>query len=435
MLSDRLKKFEVARERLDALAGAVHNKNEDKSFLDAKNGVMAERLLHIYLKNCFYVNEKIYSMAREIIEYFQGMTELRYPNEKFFIEAIHKQGQDFKNMIGFDEGGSINPICLTGRAGDGKSEFIDFVDGLFNGCAGSIENVAGRFRNLGWDRFSAEGCSSAKTMLSKTSLVDDGGVVGDYSKICYVNGIVGFFVDELQFTTKSKAANSKITAMLLDLRACSVPWVYICNYSLIWKLLERNQEDVDRIIPKVFNFCPFGDDTPENIAVQGVEYVEKLLGEIGELFPQNLEGFSSKLVQLTCSSPRYIRDIISIANRMRFDAGSREITIEHLDKAYRSSGFVVQRHNVELLNSGSDYLRKKNKLDLVLPPQFMDMHASNVRATKYIDDYRILVASLTKSERNKFGIGLEKNRGKVVTLREISKAERLKAGYRMLDYL
>lgn len=435
MLKMRLEKFRVAKERLDALAGKLINKNDKKMFLHAKNVTMAETHLRIYLKNCYFVNEKIYSTAREILDYFCGLTELRYPNEKYFIEAIHKQDNEFRKMVSFDEGYSINPICLTGRSGDGKSELMSFVYNLFDGTECEIENAAGRFSNVGWDRFSAEGCASSKAILSKTAFAADGILVSDYSKLAYANGLIGFGVDELQFTTKSKAANSKITALLLDLRACSVPWIYVCNYSLLWKLLGRNQEDLARIIPKVINFSPFNDETRDLCFSNMTRYLEAIIKEVEEIFPNDIDELLSKIPVMTASSPRYARDLIAIANKVRFDSKQRSISADHLDTAFSSTSFATQRAEVEMLNYGSDYLCKKGHFDLVLPPQFLEGNTVNDQTHQYTDDYRVLEASLTRSEIRKFR-KIENKKGKnVVTLRESTKAERLKAGYRILDSL
>lgn len=434
MLKDRLIKFDLARERLDKTAGSVINSNHKKIYLDASNAIMSERLMSIYLNNCFYVSERTYNTVRCLIDYFKGMTELRYPTEQYFTKAVHARGVDFKKMVGLDEGNSINPICITGRSGDGKTKLLEFLYGLFHDCDRPIKNQAGKFGNFGWDSFSAEGCTSATSIVSQTRFAQDGCSIGDYGKLCYANGVIGFGVDELQFTTKSKAANSKVTSLLLSLRSYAVPWIYACNYSLLWKLLKRNQEDVARIIPKVIHISPAGWEGEAGIEAE-VAFTEKILQEIDELVPNNRDIILQKLVQLSGSSPRYLRDILSLANRIRFNKDRPKICIDCIEKAYLSTEFSVQRAQIELMNSGADYLIRKGRFDLVIPPEFDSADVLTSPYDLHAEQYKILTASLTKSEKRKNTSTYLARGGKMVTVREMSKKERLQASYKSIETL
>lgn len=428
-------RFQRARDKLDDDVGKVIHIGSPIDVASAKNESMADKYMKEYLKGCFVVTAGVYKVVNELIDHFENIASLRYPNEKYFSETIHMEWRSFSQRLGIDEDQRIQPICIAGISGAGKSTVVEYLFDLFGSSNEEVQTKSGSFEVLNWDCLSAKNHSTVTTVLKTSRFTLGGRRLEEYSKTAYVKGLIGFGVDELQFMTKSTTANSRITNLLMGLGDCLTPWFYVCNYSLLWRLLRRNDEDHARIIPRVIHFKVGCGSTSQEIFRSQYQYVETLKSSISDLI-SNEDSFSEKVVLLSGGVPRNIRNLLSIANGVRYRKGCERIKICHLETAYNTSEYANERAKVELLNHTSDFLIRRKRFDMVFPPDLeaindatdgLDVHASNYN--------KLMMANLTSAERSELNRIKNRKDGKgrkftkVISLNDVSRRSRLRAAY------
>jgi hypothetical protein len=427
-------RFAIAKERLDSSVGKVINRNAERfDSTSATSSLSAELKMTRYLENSYVVTESIYSIAREMISHFESLATERYINERKFISNCHLDEKRFFEEVGLDRDNRINPLCITGLSGEGKSKFAEFFYSLFINTSAKVYLSGGTFDNVEWDRFSATSKSTAASLVSGSILQDSQAGKFVYGKRAYTNGMIGFGLDEVQFTTSSSTANSSVTNLLLGLSKHCVPWFYICNYSLTWKLLRRNHEDIPRLLPRVFNFKTLNEYDDEEFIYEATKYVKILTSSISYLF--DAHNSNARLIgELTGGIPYYITNLIAISYRLSYLSGEKAICESHIMKAYKSSQFALPKKFIEEIRKGNSWLIARKKLDLVYPPDLAASDEVSQLINSNSTDYQALIANLTKAERRILDVGTSvKIRAKIVTLSDVSREARLRQGFRYLD--
>ena len=389
---------------------------------------MAAKYMKEYLKGCFVVSEGVYSVVSELIDSFETVASLRYPNERYFSETIHMDWRSFSQRLGIDEDQRIQPICITGLSGAGKSAVTRYLFDLFGDEEDDVQTKSGKFEIINWDGLSAKNNSTVTTVLKTSRFSLGGNSLKEYSKTAYVKGLIAFGVDELQFMTKSTTANARITSLLMGLGDCLAPWFYVCNYSLLWRLLRRNDEDHARIIPRIIHLKVGCGSTSDEIYNSLYLYVETLKSCISNLVSDE-DKLSEKVVLLSGGVPRNIRNLISIANGIRHRDNSKRIQIRHLEKAYNTSDYANDRTKVELLKQTSDFLMKRKRFDMVFPPGLEAINNGSTSLSTHELDYQLLMSNLTSSERSELNRRKNGKSAKVITMRDVSRKSNLRKAF------
>jgi hypothetical protein len=422
-----LARFDFARARLDSHVGKVINSNS-KEFHNRKpvSGPSAELKMKLYLENCFVVTESIYSTARELISHFEALAMERYPDARTFIETIHLDNNDFFEAVGLNEDLRINPICITGLSGEGKSKFAKYFYSLFDGSGEDIKLREGLFFNIEWENFYAGQNPTAKALVSNSILHNNHNEQFVYGKMAYSNGLIGFGVDEVQFATSSSKANASVTNFLMGLGKHCVPWFYICNYSLLWKLMRRNHEDIPRILSTIINYKVIIGYQFDDLSYEVTRYVKVLTSKISDLFDDH-EACSMLIGELACGNPRCITNLIALSYRLSYESGAKSVSDSHILKAYKSSSFSTLRTSVENIKRGSSWQLSNKKFDFVYPPELEHRDEMNYVDNDSASDYQALIANLTKAELKILNVGqTPKKRAKVVTLSDVTKEAKLR---------
>ena len=150
------------------------------------------------------------------------------------------------------------PILLTGLAGVGKSRIRLSLQRILSGNRHiSIDDAHPEIPLVDYTDCKIGQQSSVLAVLSSLARpeIASGGVRAKTNRISALCaswqrqiGSCLLGVDETQFIAQSETANTLITRILLAIAEIGLPWYYISNYSLVWKLLDRPSEAVQRLI-------------------------------------------------------------------------------------------------------------------------------------------------------------------------------------------
>lgn len=170
-------------------------------------------------------------------------------------------------------------------------------------------------------------------------------------------------VDEMQFFTQSSSASAKTSQLIMTLANLGTPLVYVANYSLVRKLMQRPQEEKDRLLaaPTVLN--PPAADDPWWIAT-----VEQYISASPGVFRLDAGIHARDLHRYTAGLFRALRELLKQAYREAREQGRDIVGLDDVRSAYRSRSYSSHRKDVEDLASlaVSNSIAEKRP-DLVCP--------------------------------------------------------------------
>ena len=151
-------------------------------------------------------------------------------------------------------------------------------------------------------------------------------------------------VDEMQFMAQSETASTLITRTLLALADIGLPWFVIANYSLLWKLMDRPSEAVQRLLSRPVVVLP---DPP------GSEDWAALLFEfqvvLNDVLDFKLLDLRVELWNLCAGLKRSLVQLLIHAYRLSRHSNSLKVTWIHVDNAFESYEFSASRRDINLL--------------------------------------------------------------------------------------
>lgn len=171
-------------------------------------------------------------------------------------------------------------------------------------------------------------------------------------------------LDEPQFLTRSESASTLITNLVTTLDSLG-PWVlYSFNFSLGHKLMDRPQEDRDRLLANCWCVHPPSADDP-----YWSEVVAEYANAASGLLRIDVQRDAETLHVLTGGIYRVLRDLLLVATDIAWpSAVGRPISMSDVRNAYAAPAFASHRDNVETLRAlpFNATLRRQRK-DLVSP--------------------------------------------------------------------
>lgn len=336
----------------------------------------AEKIMEIYLPNEFslqFIQEMI-NLAN--LHSFKTFSSAAGYSEKVFTPADTE----------------VFPICLNGLAGVGKSQTIV---ALLRALPPPIEFACDLFQGTidltSYWYASARGKASGKQLLLDFVIGGEHDGRGGHLKKLLVqsrqiasrDGVSIVALDETQHINTGQGA-SKVTDILLTMAGIGPPMIYVSNFSLIHKLFRRNSEDKQRLLSEPRIMLP---DTPES--QDWHDYVKECMRVSGGRIKASTDEFAAELYRSTFGIKRLAMFLLKAAYIECRTAGRKQIEVDDLFRAYRSSGYTSNARDVEelqlqMINQGS----KRARLDLVCP---FDLPA----------EYKSNVVSFTRAERDK----------------------------------
>lgn len=258
---------------------------------------------------------------------------------------------------GVDIEGFVTPMFLTGLAGIGKSRLrtvlrrvlpgrrmiqvdaahpavplIDFIDG----------NIGRKVSP------SAVVKSLVEEVLGLGDWKGNAGAVEECARVLHLSGACLVGADEMQFMTQSASAGALITRTLLSLADLQVPWFVIGNYSLGWKLRERDPEATQRLICDPVVMVP---DLPGSLDWENLLREYQVV--LAEVLDFKLLNYQVELWNLSAGIKRELVSLLVISYRISRRAGSTQVSWSHVRQAFASASFSVARADVSALISNA----------------------------------------------------------------------------------
>ncbi|MBH3356707.1 transposase [Pseudomonas guariconensis] len=353
---------------------------------------LAETLKQIYLPNQFSL-----SFIQEMV----GRADV-------FSRSLFASERDYHAKIYDPPEVEVAPLCLTGLAGVGKSQTIS---ALRRALPAPIEFESSHFKEkvtlVSHWYASARDKAGGRQMLADFVLGSEPTSKGPNTnkllnlcrRIVNRDGISLLILEETQHATPGKGV-TLVTNILLTMAVIGPPMVYVANYSLLHKLLDRNSEDKQRLLsePRIMlPDDPDGQDWKAYIA----ECVRVSSGQIraqqGEL--------AAELYRSTFGLKRLAVQLLKLAYIECRKAGRRHLGLGDISQAYRSSEYWSNRVDVEELHRiAVEGLGRRARKDLWCPLEIPAARKSNIlQFARQERDERVIAqaidSSMTAQER------------------------------------
>lgn len=286
---------------------------------------------------------QVVNVLHQLIGRALGHCLLHYPDMRSFVGNIYRQGPTLPKFV--------PPTCLTGLAGVGKSCLADALERVLpvdGHIACPPESSPFPLRSM-W-KIDVQTQSSLKDIFAPLGGIE--GTLADQLKTArkraYRDGVSLVLADEFQFLTASPSANTRISQTLISLGYCGLPAIYIANYSLLYRLLRRPQEDRDRLLADVIIMTP---DGPES--ADWAQTLAALMAAAPKVFRIDPESDGPQFHRYCAGIKRTAANLLvagyRIARMQRLDHVDIDVTMAHIQAAYQSVPFATHRADTEVI--------------------------------------------------------------------------------------
>jgi hypothetical protein len=357
------------------------------------------------LKQVFYPTTQGVAILQEWTGLAHAHCLLRYPSRRAFLTAVYADSPPLPD--------AVQPICFTGMAGLGKTQIIRAFQRIqLTDVSVTVDAHHDPFplENLWMTEVKAR--NSPKQVLTTLSGIDSAGkdLVRRARHRAYRDGVAFTGIDEFQFVTQSSAANTLVTQILLSISYLGLPMVNVANFSLVHRLMQRPQEDRQRLLAKP---CVLFPDPPESQDwIQTLATYKAVAPDVLAYDPVNDAKY---IFLLSAGIKRLVVRLIILAYRIsrRLRGHDATVDIKDIEAAYHSPIFTADRTDVEII-ARQEIERRKVREDLWNPfgqplpclstAGMSDSGQPNpfekARADKVAE--QALIGSLTKSEREAY---------------------------------
>lgn len=305
----------------------------------------------------------------------------------------------------------VSPVCLTGLAGVGKSQTIaalckvlpkpmEHWCGLYEGPVTLVSH---------WYA-SARGKASGKALLEDFVFGDEKRVgrttvaqlLQESRRRTNRDGVCLALLEEMQHSNTGSGA-AKVTDVLLTMAAIGPPVVFVCNYSLVHKLLGRNSEDKQRLLSDPRIMLP---DDPDSKDWQ--MYVAECSRVSNSIIKVQSSELAAELYRCTFGIKRLAVLLLKLAYVECRDAGRQYVDIFDITRAYRSAAYTVSAMEVEELQFlALGGRKKKTNRDLQCPFDLPVAMKTNVVDFARVDrqervNAKVYDSAMTEKERSIF---------------------------------
>lgn len=380
----------------------LHNRDEIRRKVEVKprlfadyeqlSPVEATKEVENRFKEAFFPSRQCIDILHEWIGLALAHCRSHYHGQREFLLTLYEKDVHLPDFN--------FPMCLTGLAGSGKSQLLKALDRLMPGRA-SLTGIEGTKFKLESHRVLTVKVKGAASVILESLTGQSGGIhelTNVARKQAYRNGWGFLGIDEFQFLTQSNKANAKLTQVLMTVCYLGVPVVYVANYSMLHKLIRRNQEDRQRLLGNVWGLFPESPNSRDWVSL--LEWHKSIAPDV---FAFDAVADAYAIHQLTGGLNRAENKLLAVAFRRALESG-RAVGLPELETAYKSREYAAYRTDIELLSKlpFSTVLQKANK-DLWCPfdiaPRFDSEEVFSVKRQERVDE-AALAASLNAAERN-----------------------------------
>lgn len=231
--------------------------------------------LRIALKRVFLSGKQVRKLLRQLVGVARSHAEAYFSSVDAHGEGLYKS---------FPWGGTTLPaICFAGLAGVGKSElFAALLRLLSPPTVLDVPGINGLPLVSAWPMTLRDGASLNALLRphlkerKKTADADQEKTEKSIKEPLLLqlsrrrswrDGVCLLWADEFQFISQGSGANAKATGLLLQLLGIGPRLVFVANFSLVHKLMRRNQEDRQRLVAQPMILEPEICSSPEWLAL------------------------------------------------------------------------------------------------------------------------------------------------------------------------
>lgn len=309
------------------------------------------------LERVFLSGTQVRKVLRQLVDLARSQAISHFSSKDAYLIGVYKP---------FPWGSTTRPaICFCGLAGVGKSQILGALTRILP--PPTLFDILGH-KNIplvpAWPMTLRDGMSLnalLKPHLTAFSSHDDrDDVNAEYGKITkdiklptllglarrcsWRDGVCLLWVDEFQFVSQGSQANSKATALLLQLLGIGPRLVFVANFSLGHKLKRRNQEDRQCLVAQPWILDP---EIPSSADWKAtiVEY-KKIAPDV---FTFEVDEAESLIHQFTFGIKRLVVQLLVYAYKVARKRDKHTVGLDEIRQAYKSSLYTSNREDVEIL--------------------------------------------------------------------------------------
>ena len=282
------------------------------------------------------------AQARDVLRHLQSLAltyaELRFPSNLEFLRYLHTgEIDEFAHP----------PTCLTGLAGTGKSAILKAFQRIFGICEEVPLEGYSAFPFAGCWLVSTAANSGLTQMLSPRFRYPPDparlGIEADARRETATQGVCELLADEFQFMSQSDA-NTLVAKRLLQLSRIGPPIVFAANFSLIWRLMRRPDEERQRLLSNPIVVWPDLPDSDDWIAL-----VQALLAVVPVSSAIEAKAIAPLLHRYTFGIKRSVVRLLCQAYLLARLRSSFTIDVGDIERSYLSPAYLSTRTDVEVL--------------------------------------------------------------------------------------
>ncbi|WP_295994967.1 hypothetical protein [Rugamonas sp.] len=259
--------------------------------------------------------------------------------------------------------------CLTGLAGVSKSSLVKAFERI---CAldnkGQFVSDCQRLTLCPVRRIGIGGQQSIRGVLEElanpvalVSMKRDNKTLMEHVRLWFsTTATSALIVDEMQFFTQSSTASVKTTQLIMMLASLGVPLIFVANYSLVNKLLQRPQEEKNRLLA-----APYVVEPPAAKDELWSDSIKEYLRVAPDCFKIETDAEIEELHRLTAGLFRALRELLLQAYRETAHHGRSVVTMTEVRLAFGSRAYSAYRKDIEDLASLAITHNTERRPDLV----------------------------------------------------------------------
>ncbi|WP_045485408.1 ATP-binding protein [Pseudomonas sp. StFLB209] len=354
--------IEIMRTRFDGLLDIEHIRKkvtirpEPVGDIDHLPPMLAAHFLEMTLRRIFLPNQFSLELIAELVGKAAAHSALRSTSEQVFVKEMY-----YPTPV------ETFPICLTGLAGVGKSATIEALLRALPGPAEfKIDHCMTSLTAESHWYASAKGKSSGKQLLADflgiepTTRENAASLQSRAQQQANMRGISLAILEEMQHLTPGKGV-ALTTDFLLTMSGIGLPMVYVSNFSLGHKLLQRNQEDTQRLVAQPRVMWP---DAPESTV--WADFIDACIAASAGRVRSERKVFSHEIYRGTYGLKRAAIHLIVQAYVQARSQNRNYIELGDIHAAYISSAYYSYRIDVEELERIA-IKQKTKRYDLLCP--------------------------------------------------------------------
>jgi len=309
------------------------------------------------LERIFLSGTQVRKVLRQLVDLARSKATSHFSSEDAFITGVYKA---------FPWGSTTSPaICFCGLAGVGKSQILEALTRILP--PPTLIDVLGH-KNIslvsGWPMTLRDGMSLnalLKPHLRSSSSHEEHDnkgtenvkvtkginlptLLGLARRRSWRDGVCLLWVDEFQFVSQGSDANSKATALLLQLLGIGPRLVFIANFSLGHKLKKRNQEDRQRLVSQPLILDPEICSSAEWKAL-----IAEYKNVAPDVFTFKVDEVESLIHQFTFGIKRLVVQLLVCAYKVARKRDKHTVGADEIRQAFKSSLYNSNREDVEIL--------------------------------------------------------------------------------------